>query len=74
MTAAWREAREATARVHGDAASIDAAAFPAWEALADGTIDLISTDHAPHTREEKERGWTDGWKAHTGTQIGRAHV
>ena len=23
--------------------------------LADGTIDIISTDHAPHTREEKER-------------------
>ena len=21
----------------------------------------------PHTREEKEPGWTDGWKAHTGT-------
>lgn len=38
-----------------------------WEALRDGTIDLISTDHAPHTREEKEPGWTDGWAAHTGT-------
>jgi len=40
---------------------------PLWDALNDGTIDLISTDHAPHTREEKEPGWTDGWKAHTGT-------
>lgn len=40
---------------------------PLWAALADGTIDLVSTDHAPHTREEKEPGWTDGWKAHTGT-------
>jgi dihydroorotase len=40
---------------------------PLWAALRDGTIDLISTDHAPHTREEKEPGWTDGWKAHTGT-------
>jgi dihydroorotase len=40
---------------------------PLWAALADGTIDLISTDHAPHTREEKEPGWKDGWKAHTGT-------
>jgi dihydroorotase len=38
-----------------------------WEALRDGTIDLVSTDHAPHTRDEKEPGWTDGWKAHTGT-------
>jgi dihydroorotase len=40
---------------------------PLWDALNDGTIDLVSTDHAPHTREEKEPGWTDGWKAHTGT-------
>lgn len=44
---------------------------PLWEGLRDGTIDLVSTDHAPHTREEKEPGWQDGWqdgwKAHTGT-------
>lgn len=40
---------------------------PLWEALRDGTIDIVATDHAPHTREEKEIGWTDGWKAHTGT-------
>jgi dihydroorotase len=40
---------------------------PLWQALRDGTIDLVSTDHAPHTREEKEPGWADGWKAHTGT-------
>ena len=26
--------------------------------LADGTIDLIATDHAPHSREEKERSIT----------------
>lgn len=38
-----------------------------WEGLCDGTIDIVATDHAPHTREEKEVGWTDGWKAHTGT-------
>jgi dihydroorotase len=38
-----------------------------WSAFRDGTIDLIATDHAPHTREDKEPGWTDGWKAHTGT-------
>ncbi len=38
-----------------------------WGALNDGTIDIVATDHAPHTREEKEIGWTDGWKAHTGT-------
>ncbi len=28
---------------------------PLWAALADGTIDLIATDHAPHTLEEKTR-------------------
>jgi dihydroorotase len=38
-----------------------------WEGLNDGTIDIVATDHAPHTREEKEIGWKDGWKAHTGT-------
>ena len=26
------------------------------EGLIDGTIDMIATDHAPHTREEKSRG------------------
>ena len=33
---------------------------PLWGALADGTIDLIATDHAPHTPEEKTRNdiWT----------------
>ncbi len=38
-----------------------------WEALRDGTIDMLSSDHAPHTREEKEVGWEDAWAAHTGT-------
>lgn len=47
---------------------------PLWAALNDGTIDLISTDHAPHTREEKEPGWTDGWKAHTGTPSTQFYV
>jgi dihydroorotase len=47
---------------------------PLWAALADGTIDIISTDHAPHLREEKEPGWTDGWKAHTGTPSTQFYV
>lgn len=47
---------------------------PLWEALRDGTIDLMSTDHGPHTREEKEPGWTDGWKAHTGTPSAQFYV
>jgi dihydroorotase (multifunctional complex type) len=38
-----------------------------WEGIADGTIDLVSSDHAPHTREEKDVGWEDMWAAHTGT-------
>ncbi len=25
-----------------------------WQALIDGTIDMIASDHAPHTKEEKE--------------------
>ena len=37
-----------------------------WEGMNDGNIDIVSTDHSPHTREEKEIGWVDGWKAHTG--------
>ena len=28
------------------------------EGLADGTIDLIATDHAPHSKEEKDREFT----------------
>ena len=28
-----------------------------WSALLDGTIDLIATDHAPHTLAEKEKGY-----------------
>src|SRR5436853_5334700 len=33
---------------------------PLWSALADGTVDLIATDHAPHSPEEKTRNdiWT----------------
>jgi dihydroorotase len=27
------------------------------EALADGTIDIVATDHAPHPRDAKEREW-----------------
>jgi dihydroorotase len=45
----------------------DDAKAAVWEGLLDGTIDMLSSDHAPHTREEKEIGWTEMWKAHTGT-------
>lgn len=39
---------------------------PLWQGLRDGTVDIFASDHGPHLREEKEPGWTDGWKAHTG--------
>lgn len=35
-----------------------------WEGLADGTIDIIATDHAPHSIEEKSEEFT---KAPSGT-------
>jgi dihydroorotase (multifunctional complex type) len=38
-----------------------------WDGIADRTIDVLGTDHAPHSREEKEIGWTDMWKAPSGT-------
>lgn len=38
-----------------------------WEGLRDGTIDVCSSDHAPHLREEKDIGWKEMWSAHTGT-------
>ena len=28
-----------------------------WAAIADGTIDVLATDHAPHTRAEKDVGY-----------------
>jgi dihydroorotase len=34
-----------------------------FERVADGTVDVIATDHAPHTVEEKERGL---WEAPSG--------
>jgi dihydroorotase len=30
-----------------------------WAGISDGTIGIITSDHAPHTVEEKERGLTD---------------
>jgi len=38
-----------------------------WDALRDGTIDVIGSDHAPHLREEKEIGWTNMFAAANGT-------
>lgn len=38
-----------------------------WDALREGTIDVIGSDHAPHLREEKEIGWTNMFAAANGT-------
>ncbi len=37
---------------------------PLWRALADGTIDMIATDHAPHSPQEKTRN--DIWSVDCG--------
>lgn len=29
--------------------------------VRDGLVDVLATDHAPHTREEMEPGWQDAW-------------
>ena len=36
------------------------------EALKDGTIDIMATDHAPHTPEEKKTGYENIWHAPAG--------
>jgi len=38
-----------------------------WSGIFDGTIDVLGTDHAPHTKEEKEPGWKNMWATPTGT-------
>jgi dihydroorotase len=38
-----------------------------WNAISGGTIDVVGSDHGPHTREEKEVGWTDMYKAPGGS-------
>lgn len=34
-----------------------------WNAIADGVVDMVATDHAPHLREDKEQGY---WEAPSG--------
>lgn len=40
----------------------------AWRAVADGTVDCIGSDHAPHSRAAKERPWPDTAAGLTGVQ------
>ncbi len=42
------------------------------EGLRDGTIDIIATDHAPHSREEKERPLTEAPSGITGLETSLA--
>jgi dihydroorotase/allantoinase len=37
-----------------------------WEALNDGTLDVLASDHAPYTKEEKERGFDNIYDAPSG--------
>ncbi len=40
-----------------------------WEAVQNGTIDVIGSDHGPHTKEEKEVGWDDMYTAPGGSPM-----
>jgi dihydroorotase len=39
-----------------------------WAALQSGVVDVLGSDHAPHTREEKERTYPDTHSGMTGVQ------
>ncbi len=39
-----------------------------WGGIADGTIDVLGSDHAPHTREEKDKPYPESPSGMTGVQ------
>ncbi len=39
-----------------------------WQALADGVVDVIGSDHAPHTREEKDKPYPQSPSGMPGVQ------
>jgi dihydroorotase len=39
-----------------------------WEGLDEGVADILGSDHAPHTREEKEKGYPNTPSGMTGVQ------
>jgi dihydroorotase len=39
-----------------------------WQGLADGVADILGSDHAPHTREEKAKSYPDTPSGMTGVQ------
>lgn len=40
----------------------------AWEAVRNGTVDVVGSDHAPHSRANKEKPWPDCAAGLTGIQ------
>lgn len=40
----------------------------AWAAVRDGTVDVVGSDHAPHSRAAKERPWPETAAGLTGVQ------
>lgn len=39
-----------------------------WKALSDGVVDVLGSDHAPHTREEKDHAYPASHSGMTGVQ------
>ena len=39
-----------------------------WAAVANGVVDVLGSDHAPHTREEKDHAYPDSHSGMTGVQ------
>lgn len=39
-----------------------------WKGIADGTVDVLGSDHAPHVREEKEHTYPNSHSGMTGVQ------
>jgi dihydroorotase-like cyclic amidohydrolase len=37
-----------------------------WRQLTEGKIESLGSDHGPHTKENKEKGWTNIWEAGNG--------
>jgi dihydroorotase (multifunctional complex type) len=37
-----------------------------WKQLAEGKIETLGSDHGPHTKDNKENGWTNIWEAGNG--------
>lgn len=71
-TPAYLFASEDDIRAHGPYVKINPPLRPAeeqeglWAGLADGTLDMVVSDHAPFLPEEKEAGWSDIWSAGSG--------